>query len=107
MSKKYVFTAMVFFLLIIIFMLPFFSTMHSEKSTSYYSIEQFSSLVLKESTVSDVEKIANIDRLYCTSFGAVAEFPTEDNRWIQIRLTGADLIVDSIQVAKTPWNTTG
>ena len=73
------------------------------KETQAYSLSHFDDIVLDSTTVKDVEEIAHIEKMYITSFGAVADFPTTDGRWIQINFYGPDLVVGSIEIVDSPW----
>lgn len=75
----------------------------AEKPMAVYSIDDFSEIVVSSSTIADVQVIAPINKLYVTSFGGIAEYPTKDGKWIQIRFYGADLTVEAIEVVDTMW----
>lgn len=73
------------------------------QTANTYSLTQFNDIIPASSTIEDVRKIVSIKTLYVTSFGGVAEFPSNDGRWIQIKLYGPDLIVESIAIVDKPW----
>ena len=69
----------------------------------YYHIGMFDSLAVNESTLKDVLAITPDFTLITTSFGGVAEFPVENEHYIQIRFVGKEMIVSSIELVDTPW----
>ena len=62
-----------------------------------YSKEDFQSIVIGESTIKDVHKIAPRDVMSVTSFGGEYEYPTENGGKIRISFYGEDLVVGSIE----------
>lgn len=84
-------------------LLFFNSDRESIKTTDTYTLEDFDSIVVSESTLEDLNRIAVCDRLYLTSFGGVLEYPTEDGRWIRIKIVGANSVVESVEIVETPW----
>lgn len=70
----------------------------SELSTVLYSIEQFNDITIGESTYDDVNQIAPVSILYCTSYGGYTEYTCEDGKRIHIKFYGPDMIVYSIEV---------
>ena len=52
----------------------------------FYSIEDFQSLVLSESTLKDLQRIAPAETISVTSYGGVCEYPTENGGKIQVKL---------------------
>ena len=75
----------------------------NDNETQVYFLSHFDDIVLDSTTMNDVEEIAHIEKMYITSFGAVADFPTTDGRWIQIKFYGPDLNVGSIESVDSPW----
>lgn len=67
---------------------------------NYYSMEDFRSIIIGKSTLSDVTEIAFVESLYSQSYGALCELPMEDGRYIQIKFLGNDMIVGSIEVVE-------
>ena len=63
----------------------------------YYKIEDFQSIIIGESSLSDVSKIAPIQPLLVTSYGGYCEYPTENGRCIRIKFYGKDFIVGDIE----------
>lgn len=67
---------------------------------TYYSMDDFSSIVIGESTILDVNKITpDIVLLRTTHYGAVAEFPTIDG-CIRIEFYGGEHVVRNIEEIK-------
>ena len=67
---------------------------------TYYSMDDFSSIVIGESTILDVNEITpDIVLLRTTHYGAVAEFPTIDG-CICIEFSGSELGVRNIEEIK-------
>lgn len=79
------------------------SDKESIKPTDTYTLEDFDSIVVSESTLEDLNRIAVCDRLYVTSFGGVLEYPTADGHWIRIKIVGENAVVESIEVVESPW----
>ena len=89
---------------LLLFTLLFFNPdRESVKTTDTYTLEDFDSIVVSESTLEDLNRIAVCDQLYVTSFGGVLEYPTEDGHWIRIKIVGANAVVESIEVVETLW----
>ena len=53
---------------------------------AFYSMEDFQSLVLSESTLKDLQRIAPAETISVTSYGGVCEYPTENGGKIQVKL---------------------
>ena len=69
-----------------------------ENMKKYYSIEDFKSITIGESSIRDVLKIAlPINPIQMRSYGALCEYPAENGRYIIIKGSGKDLIVFSIE----------
>lgn len=64
----------------------------------YYTLEDFQSIVIGESTVDDVDKIAPMDFLQVTAEGFMYRYPMEDGRYICIKFSGEESIVSSINI---------
>ena len=56
------------------------------KMKEYYSLEDFQSLVLWESTLADLHNIAGAETITMTSYGGVCEYPTTSGKTIQVKL---------------------
>ena len=74
-----------------------------ESSQKLYHIGMFDSLSVNESTLHDVAAIVPDATLFVTSFGGVIELPAENEKYIQIKIVGSEMIVDSIELVNTPW----
>ena len=93
------------FCLLIIFLEGCSNNKIGEKS-NMYSLDQFDSIIVGESTSRDVRNIVSNETLLVTSFGAVSEYPAADGQYIRIKYTGSDLIVSSIELVDREWETT-
>lgn len=67
---------------------------------SYYTMEDFESIIVGESTYADVYEIAPVDVMQVTSYGGFCEFPMQDKGYILIKFHGKELIVNSIEIHK-------
>ena len=64
----------------------------------YYTMADFQTITVGESTFSDVHKIApSGSPIYVTSYGGFCEFPAENGGCIRIKFYGADQVVGSIE----------
>ena len=73
---------------------------NAKSEKKYYSMEDFQSVVVGESTDWDVFRIAPSEPFIATSYGALCEFPMEDGRYIQIKFLGSEMIVGSVEVVE-------
>jgi len=71
---------------------------------TYYSLEDFESIIVGESNHKDVYKVAPSDIMYITSYGGICEYPMENGDYIRITFYGKELIVGSIEISETPFN---
>ena len=64
----------------------------------HYSIEDFQSIKIGESTVNDVYILAPTgESMQVTSYGAFCDYPMKNGGIIRIKFEGKDLIVTSIE----------
>ena len=63
----------------------------------FYDMEDFSTIVVGESTYNDVYAIAPFESIYSTSYGGMCEFPTKDGGVIRIKFLEDELVVGSIE----------
>ncbi len=70
----------------------------------YYTMEDFQSIVIGESTLDDVDKIAPMNSLQVTAEGFMYRYPMEDGRYICIKFFGKELIVSSITIHPWYWS---
>ena len=73
----------------------------------YYSMEDFDSIVVEQSTYKDVYEIAPIDSIQITSYGGFCKFPKKDGGYIRIDFVGNELIVSKITEVNTIDNMSG
>lgn len=67
----------------------------------YYTLEDFQSLVIGQSTHSDLYDIAPSDVMLATSYGGLCEYPKQGGGYIHVKLYGPDLIVGAIEEVST------
>ncbi|MBQ8732518.1 MAG: hypothetical protein IJY82_06795 [Oscillospiraceae bacterium] len=63
----------------------------------YYTMEDFDSIIIGQSTMKDVFVIAPTKYAVVTSYGSLVEYPMQNGRWIQIRTYGPNGIVFAIE----------
>lgn len=91
-----------FVFIVLVFLLLIFALIKSDKKGNimnmkeYYSMEDFDSIIIKESTYKDVFEIAPIDSMQITSYGGFCILPKKDGGFIRIDFVGNDLIVSNI-----------
>lgn len=68
-----------------------------EVSMKKYSIEDFQSITIGESTYHEVYDIAPVESLHITSYGAFCDYPTQSGGYIRIKFYGKDLVVGAIE----------
>ena len=66
-------------------------------SKKKYSIEDFQSITIGESTYREVYEIAPLESLQITSYGAFCDYPTQSGGYIRIKFYGKDLVVGAIE----------
>lgn len=71
-----------------------------QAAKKYYCEADLQQIVIGESSAFDVYRIAPGTPFYAVSYGSLCELPMEDGRYIQIKLLGSDLIVESIEVVE-------
>ena len=64
---------------------------------AYYSIGDFNSIIVGESTYQDVYKIAPMESMQITSYGGFCEYPMQSGGYIRIEFYGKDLIVGVVK----------
>lgn len=69
-----------------------------EPMKSYYTLDDFQSIVIGESTFQDVYDIAPPISLTTTSYGGFCEYPSADGKYIHIKFYGAEMIVGAIEL---------
>lgn len=69
--------------------------------SGYYSIEDFESISIGESTVKDVYNIAPAKTIQVTSYGGFVEYPSRTGGIIRIKFYGKEMIVGSIEENNT------
>lgn len=66
----------------------------------YYTLDDFQSIAVGESTVEDVCKIALVKEFGPTGYGGICEFPMEDGNYILVKFYGSELVVGEIEISK-------
>lgn len=64
----------------------------------HYTENDFQSIVVGESTVWDVYKVAPNVSFYAASYGAFCELPMENGKYMRIKFLGSNMTVESIEV---------
>lgn len=67
-----------------------------------YEPEDFDSIVMGQSDLKDVARIAWCDEVLVTSYGGCTYYPMEDGRWIVVRYTGPEMVVWKIEIMDEP-----
>ena len=67
----------------------------------YYTIEDFQSITIGESTYQDICQIAYTESVQITSYGGFCEYPLKNGGCIRIKFYGESLIVGAIEEIKT------
>ena len=70
------------------------------RGSKYYELDDFDSIIVGESSLSDVYSIAPNNWLYVTSYGGYMEFPMQDGRRIIVEFHGPDQVVGDIRIAE-------
>ncbi len=65
----------------------------------YYTMDDFASVTIGESTVYDVHLIAPVIKMGMTGYGGICEFPTEDGKYIVMRFGGSELVLFEIELS--------
>lgn len=76
----------------------------NETMKSYYTLDDFQSIVIGESTFQDVYDIAPSISLTTTSYGGFCEYPSADGKYIHIKFYGAEMIVGAIELTERSEN---
>ena len=63
----------------------------------YYTIEDFQSITIGESTYQDVCQVVYTESMQITSYGGFCEYPLRNGGCIRIKFYGESLIVGAIQ----------
>lgn len=69
-----------------------------ESMELYYTLDDFQSIIVGESTFQDVYDIAPPISLTTTSYGGFCEYPSADGKYIHIKFYGAEMIVGAIEL---------
>lgn len=65
---------------------------------SHYSIEDFHSIKIGESTVNDVYRLAPTgESMQVTSYGGFCDYPMKNGGIVRIKFAGKDLVVSEIE----------
>lgn len=64
----------------------------------YYSLEDFKTVVVEQSTFDDVcEIVTSPGVMQATSYGGFCDYPTKNGTYIRVKFYGTDLVVGSIE----------
>lgn len=63
----------------------------------YYTMDDFKSIIIGESTFQDVYNIAPNEQMRATSYGGLYEYPMQSGGYILIKFYGSDLIVGAVE----------
>ena len=69
-----------------------------ESMELYYTLDDFQSIIVGESTYQDVYDIAPTASVIITSYGGICEYPSSDGKHIYIKFYGAEMVVGAIEL---------
>lgn len=70
------------------------------RGSKYYELDDFDSIIIGESMLSDVYSVAPNNWLVVTSYGGYVEYPMEDGCRIIVEFYGPDKVVGDIRIAE-------